>query len=69
MKGGKNSTKKKKDSLTVKGKNGKNAEIPSEVVSDRPRITTVGKREVLWRITRGFLSFPMRLSESIQTTE
>ncbi len=57
MKGGKNSTKKKKDSLTVKEKMAKMLEIPSEVVSDRPRITTVGKREVFVENYKGILEF------------
>jgi len=46
-----------KDKLTVKEKVAKALDIPSEVVSDRPRITTVGKREVFVENYRGILAF------------
>jgi len=49
--------KKKKESLTVKEKVAKMLEIPNEVVSDRPRITTVGKREVFVENYKGILEF------------
>ena len=47
----------KKKSLTVKEKVAKMLEIPNEVVSDRPRITTVGKREVFVENYKGILEF------------
>ncbi|NLO40859.1 MAG: sporulation protein YqfC [Ruminiclostridium sp.] len=57
MKRRKKDLKKKKESLTVKEKVAKMLEIPNEVVSDRPRITTVGKREVFVENYKGILEF------------
>lgn len=57
MKKKKHPPKNKKDKLTAKEKMAKILDIPSEVVSDRPRITTVGRREVFVENYRGILAF------------
>lgn len=49
--------KKKKDSLTLREKVAKLLEIPGEVVSDRPKITTIGRKEVFVENYRGILEF------------
>lgn len=56
MKKKKNSPK-KKESLTAREKVAKLLEIPDEVVSDRPKITTVGRREVFVENYKGILEF------------
>ncbi len=57
MKKKKNSLKKKKDALTAREKMAKLLEIPDEVVSDRPKITTVGRREVFVENYKGIIEF------------
>ena len=49
--------KRKKESATVKEKVAKMLEIPEEVVSDRPKITTVGRKEVFIENYRGIIEF------------
>ncbi|HZK27332.1 MAG TPA: sporulation protein YqfC [Thermoclostridium sp.] len=49
--------KKKKDSVTVKEKVAKMLEIPEEVVSDRPKITTIGRKEVFVENYRAIIEF------------
>jgi sporulation protein YqfC len=51
------SNKRKKESTTVKEKVAKILEIPEEVVSDRPQITTVGRKEVFVENYRGIIEF------------
>jgi len=51
------SEKKGKDSYTVREKVAKMLEIPEEVVSDRPKITTVGWKEVFIENYRGIIEF------------
>lgn len=50
-------TKRKKEATTVKEKVAKMLEIPEEVVSDRPKITTVGRKEVFVENYRGIIEF------------
>ncbi len=49
--------KKEKGSYTLKEKVAKMLELPEEVVSDRPRITTVGRKEVFVENYRGIIEF------------
>lgn len=49
--------KKKKEKATVKEKVARMLEIPEEVVSDRPKITTVGRKEVFVENYRGIIEF------------
>lgn len=53
--------KKKKDKLTVKEKVAKLLEIPGEIVSDRPKITTVGRREVYVENYKSIVAFSEEL--------
>ena len=55
------SNKRKKESTTVKEKVAKILEIPEEVVSDRPKITTVGKKRFSLRTTAALLNSQMKL--------
>jgi sporulation protein YqfC len=48
---------KKKNSMSVKDKLAKMLEIPDEVFSDRPKITTVGRREVFVENYKGIIEF------------
>lgn len=48
---------KQKDSWTVKEKVARLLEIPQDVVSDRPKITTVGRKEVFVENYRGIIEF------------
>jgi len=49
--------KRKKETDTVKEKVARMLEIPEEVVSDRPKITTVGRKEVFIENYRGIIEF------------
>lgn len=49
--------KRKKESDSVKEKVAKILEIPEEIVSDRPKITTVGRKEVFVENYRGIIEF------------
>lgn len=49
--------KRKKEADTVREKVAKMLEIPEEVVSDRPKITTVGRKEVFIENYRGIIEF------------
>ncbi|NLM11423.1 MAG: sporulation protein YqfC [Clostridiaceae bacterium] len=49
--------KRKKEAVTVREKVAKMLEIPEEVVSDRPKITTVGRKEVFVENYRGIIEF------------
>ena len=49
--------KKKEDSLTIKDKVTKMLEFPDEVVSDRPKITSVGRKEVFVENYKGIIEF------------
>ncbi|HEY8422687.1 MAG TPA: sporulation protein YqfC [Thermoclostridium sp.] len=49
--------KRKKESATVKEKVARMLEIPEEIVSDRPKITTVGRKEVFIENYRGIIEF------------
>ena len=47
----------RKEAATVREKVAKMLEIPEEVVSDRPKITTVGRKEVFVENYRGIIAF------------
>ena len=47
----------RKEAATVREKVAKMLEIPEEVVSDRPKITTVGRKEVFVENYRGIIEF------------
>lgn len=49
--------KRKKETDTVKEKVARMLEIPEEIVSDRPKITTVGRKEVFIENYRGIIEF------------
>lgn len=49
--------KEKKDSVSIKDKVTKMLEIPDEVASDRPKITTVGRKEVFVENYKGIIEF------------
>ncbi|AGC67569.1 sporulation protein YqfC [Thermoclostridium stercorarium subsp. stercorarium DSM 8532] len=59
-KGGK-TAKKKKEADTVKEKVARMLEIPEEVVSDRPKVTTVGRKEVFIENYRGIIEFTSKI--------
>ncbi len=46
-----------KDAITIKEKVIKMLEIPDEVASDRPKITTVGRKEVFVENYKGIIEF------------
>lgn len=47
----------KKEKGTVKEKVAKMLEVPEEIISDRPKITTVGRKEVFIENYRGIIEF------------
>jgi len=49
--------KEKKESVTLKEKVSKLLEIPDEVATDRPKITTMGKKEVFVENYKGIIEF------------
>jgi sporulation protein YqfC len=49
--------KEKKDSVTIKEKVSKLLEIPDEVATDRPKITTMGRKEVFVENYKGIIEF------------
>jgi len=49
--------KEKKDSVTIKEKVSKLLEIPDEVATDRPKITTMGRKEVYVENYKGIIEF------------
>lgn len=49
--------KEKMDSVSIKDKVTKMLEIPDEVVSDRPKITSVGRKEVFVENYKGIIEF------------
>jgi len=48
---------KKKDSVTIREKVAKLLELPEDVISDRPKITTVGGKEVFVENHGGIIEF------------
>ncbi|UZQ86154.1 sporulation protein YqfC [Thermoclostridium stercorarium] len=52
---------KKKEADTVKEKVARMLEIPEEVVSDRPKVTTVGRKEVFIENYRGIIEFTSKI--------
>jgi sporulation protein YqfC len=48
---------KKKDSVTMREKVAKLLELPEDVISDRPKITTVGGKEVFVENYSGIIEF------------
>lgn len=49
--------KEKKESVSIKEKVSKLLEIPDEVATDRPKITTMGKKEVFVENYKGIIEF------------
>ncbi len=57
MKKKKHGKTKKKGAATLREKVAKMLELPEDVISDRPKITTVGRKEVFVENYRGIIEF------------